>query len=284
MTTEAGARPAGDEEIVRDCPQCDEGAARPLPHYSVGPWGIVECAGCGFVYLKIAPSYDRLVSEFAWEDRLVAERERRRARRPVREALDNRLDWLRRRLRRDRGALYRRLFAPGAVLDVGCGGGAVPEPFTPFGIEISRKLAERSQALMAPRGGRAVHAPAIVGLRQFPDRFFTGVILRSFLEHELQPRPVLKEVARVLGPEGTAFLRVPNYGSLNRRIFGASWCGFRLPDHVNYFTTESLRRMAGEAGLAVRLLHPIRLPLDDNINAVLRPVEGAGLKLAQLHI
>lgn len=274
--TAAAAPPASDEEIVRDCPQCDGGAARPLPNYSAGPWRIVECAACGFVYLKNAPAYERLVSELAWEGTLVAERERRRARHPFREALDDRLDRLRRRLRRDRGALYRRLFAPGAVLDVGCGGAAaVPEPFIPFGIEISQKLAERSQALMARRGGRAVHAPAVEGIREFPDRFFTGVVLRSYLEHELQPRPVLQEVARVLRPEGAAFVRVPNYGSLNRRFFGAGWCGFRLPDHVNYFTPGSLRRMAGEAGLAVSLLHPIRLPLDDNINAVLRPV-GAG--------
>lgn len=276
MTVAAQLRPATDDEIVRDCPQCDGEAARPLPHYSAGPWRIVECTGCGFVFLKSAPAYERLVSELAWEDTLVAEKQRRRARHPLREALDDRLDGLRQRLRRDRGALYRKLFAPGAVLDVGCGGGvAAPEPFTPFGIEISKKLAERSNELMARRGGRAVCAPAIDGIREFPDGHFSGVILRSFLEHELQPKQVLKEVARVLQPGGAAFVRVPNFGSVNRRVMGASWCGFRLPDHVNYFTVGSLRRMAGEAGLAVSLLNPLRLPLDDNINAVMRLV-GAG--------
>jgi hypothetical protein len=38
---------------------------------------------------------------------------------------------------------------------------------------------------------------------------------------------------------------------------------------VNYFTTTSLGAMAGDCGLKLKLLNPIRLPLDDNINAVL---------------
>jgi hypothetical protein len=63
---------------------------------------------------------------------------------------------------------------------------------------------------------------------------------------------------------------VPNFGSVNRLVTGPKWCGFRHPDHVNYFTVASLRRMAAESGMSLRLLNPIRLPLDDNINGVLQ--------------
>jgi len=69
-------------------------------------------------------------------------------------------------------------------------------------------------------------------------------------------------------------VRVPNYGSLNRRMLGAKRCGFRYPDHVNYFITTSLGTMAGDCGLKLKLLNPIRLPLDDNINAVLLSEAG----------
>ena len=75
-------------------------------------------------------------------------------------------------------------------------------------------------------------------MKQFPDRYFTGILLRSFLEHETQPQALLAECARVLAPGGTVYVRVPNYGSLNRRLLGGKWCGFRHPDHVNYFTTK----------------------------------------------
>jgi hypothetical protein len=74
----------------------------------------------------------------------------------------------------------------------------------------------------------------------------------------------------VLQPDGSIYVRVPNYGSLNRRILGANWCGFRYPDHINYFTTQSLAAMAGACHLKLKLLNSLRLPLDDNINAVLK--------------
>ena len=56
----------------------------------------------------------------------------------------------------------------------------------------------------------------------------------------------------------------------NRRLLEAKWCGFRYPVHVNYFTTQSPRCMTGDSGLRLKLLDPLRLPLDDNINAVLK--------------
>jgi hypothetical protein len=77
-------------------------------------------------------------------------------------------------------------------------------------------------------------------------------------------------------PGGSIYVRVPNCGSLNRRMLGAKWCGFRYPDHVNYFTTASLGAMVGDCGLRLKLLNPIRLPLDDNMNAVLLSEAGRG--------
>jgi SAM-dependent methyltransferase len=170
-----------------------------------------------------------------------------------------------------------RLFTPGRVLDVGCGSGKkVPEHFIPFGVEISEALSREADDHMRARGGRAIHAPAVDGVKEFPDRYFTGILLRSFLEHEKQPKELLEQCSRVLAPDGAIYVRVPNYGSLNRRMLGAKWCGFRYPDHVNYFTTTSLGAMAGDCGLKLKLLNPIRLPLDDNINAVLSSEAASG--------
>ena len=80
-------------------------------------------------------------------------------------------------------------FPLGRVLDVGCGSGRrVPEPFIPFGIEISRALFEQADAHMRGRGGWAVHAPALKGIGQFQTGYFSGIVLRSFLEHEVAPK------------------------------------------------------------------------------------------------
>jgi len=231
---------------------------------------VVACGACGFVFLLNPPPYTQLVEEFAWEKTAPAETERRHVERPAIMWLDDATRWRLTLFRGDRRSLYRRLFRRGRVLDVGCGGHvAPPEPFIPYGIEISRALYEKAAPLMAARGGKAVHGPAAEAIGSFPDGFFSGVILSSVVEHETQPKRLLAEVARVIENDGSAYIRVPNFGSINRVVNGGGWCGFRHPDHVNYFTLASLRRMVGDCGLAVALLHPIRLPLDDNINAVL---------------
>lgn len=276
LAVSGGASPmAVVEGVARACPQCGMAAFQALPAYSSPPWQIVECSACGFVFLRNPPEYKHLVSTFAWEKTRVAEVGRRKSNSPVRMRLDGMTRW--------RAGIYspgiagrlQRMFAPGRVLDIGCGSGKkVPEPFIPFGIEISEELSRAADAHMRARGGRAMHAPAVDGVKEFPDRYFTGILLRSFLEHEAQPKALLEQCARVLAPGGAIYVRVPNYGSLNRRVLGAKWCGFRYPDHVNYFTTSSLAAMAGDCGLSLKLLNPLRLPLDDNINAVLKPEQS----------
>jgi predicted SAM-dependent methyltransferase len=95
-------------------------------------------------------------------------------------------------------------------------------------------------------------------------------MLRSYLEHELNPLAVLQELHRTLQPGGVALIKVPNYASLNRRIMGRRWCGFRHPDHLNYFTPKTLRMIAERAGFEC-ITNPIwYIPTNDNMRALLR--------------
>ena len=122
---------------------------------------------------------------------------------------------------------------------------------------------------MRELGGECLHAAGAEGIWRWPEGKFAGVILHSYLEHEVDVRGVLAGIWRALRPGGKVYVRVPNFGSLNRRVIGASWCGFRHPDHVNYFTRATLGRFAREAGFAMRLLNRWNLWLDDNIQVLL---------------
>ena len=256
---------------ARPCPQCGSLVCVFLSHYSSPPWQLVECSACGFVFLRNPPEYKRLISEYAWEKTRVAEKGRRTRRSPLLAWVDRGTRWRLSVFSPGLSGRLKSLWRPGPVLDVGCGAGnRVPEPYIPVGIEISEALWREADINMRARGGRAIHAAAVEGIQQLPDHHFTGILLRSFLEHEAQPKVLLKECARVLTLEGAIYVRVPNYGSLNRRIRGAKWCGFRFPDHVNFFDRKSLLQMAEDCGLNLRLINPLRLPFDDNINAVFR--------------
>jgi SAM-dependent methyltransferase len=255
----------------RDCPQCGARCNTPLKRYSTEQWHVVRCSACDFVYLTNAPDYSHLISELAWEKQFLVDAALRKTRTPLLSWVSQITRWRLSLFSPDLAALLSRIFPPGRVMDVGCGiGRTIPDLFTPYGIEISEAQAHEANAYMTTRGGRTINAAAVDGLTEFSDAYFTGVIMRGFLEHEKQPKRVLQEVRRVLADNGAVYLRVPNYGSINRLVMGAKWCGFRHPDHVNYFTVNSLRKMTMECGFSLEFLSPLLLLTDDLIKAILR--------------
>jgi SAM-dependent methyltransferase len=253
--------------VDRVCEVCGSADHVPLRRYTVSQWPVVQCSACGFVFLVQVPAYELLVDEYAWEKSHKKEAARRKRR------FLSKFDHATRfRLAigksGERRLMRSALGSSGRILDIGCGPGPrVPEGFTPYGIEISKGLAQQAEPAFAARGGRVVHAPALEGLDAFPDNWFRAVLMRSYLEHESQPRKVLMKTYRKLADGGIVFVKVPDYNSLNRHIMGANWCGFRFPDHVNYFTGATLKRLASQIGFKyVRRNIP---GLDDNLYATL---------------
>ena len=184
-------------------------------------WRIVRCTGCGFVYLENPPGYSALGHEQAWETNRGDRRDRMRDEHPLAERLSQARRSARRGLARwttmPRDKLNRWIAAsipPGRVVDVGCGDGdriaALPPGYAGVGIEISRAIARTAAANLARHDAEVVNAQAVDGLAAMPDASVSGVVMRSFLEHETRPRALLAEVARVLVADGCAIVKVPN--------------------------------------------------------------------------
>ena len=277
-----------DEATRRVCPLLErEGASAVLP-YAPAPWVLRRCLETGFVFLENPPRYDSLRQDYAWEVTSRHQSESRRASEPLLHALSGAFKALRRRLLRrhrilDLARACLRQAPPGPVrlLDIGCGWGGLLKDLieslppelarrcAPHGLEISAELSRVSHAVLEPLGGSCVNDNALDGLARFPEGHFSLVIMSSFLEHEMNPLPLLRRCRERLRPGGRIIVKVPNFGSLNRWLRGARWCGFRWPDHVNHFTPRTLRAMARRAGLEVERMNFLdRHPLSDNMYAV----------------
>lgn len=261
---------------TRPCPICRAShspAARISP-YSRAPWDIIECHACAFVFLPVVPEHAELETNLAWEKSFVTEATRRKKKQPLLQWLDKTTRWRLNLIPAQEGVQILNAQAQsGPALDLGCGSGGhlanFDDRFSLHGVEISKVLAERAQVDLGHRGATIVQASSVDGLRSFKDNYFTAALLRSYLEHDWQAREVIEALHAKMAPGGMAVVKVPNYGSLNRRVMGKNWCGFRLPDHVNYFDKPSLRALAKNAGFEVRFPVLKSLPTDDNMIALL---------------
>ena len=89
------------------------------------------------------------------------------------------------------------------------------------------------------------------------------------MEHEERPRDVLEASYRKLRPGGTIYVKVPNFGTLNRMVRGVDWCGFRFPDHLNYFDVSAMRRLSEAAGFRFELKNKLTRLTNDNMHVFL---------------
>jgi 2-polyprenyl-3-methyl-5-hydroxy-6-metoxy-1,4-benzoquinol methylase len=163
------------------------------------------------------------------------------------------LQWLREGLYTDILSVLDR-FAPGRkLLEVGCGIGsflsfAQEHGFVGVGTEPSLEAAQH-----AASSGLTVHA---MTLDKFMDRSqaatFDVVVMINVLEHVPDAVKTLQECKQVLAPGGILCLRVPNdfseiQSAAKEKVGGDPWW-VAVPDHINYFNFDSLRRTMAQVG------------------------------------
>lgn len=259
--------------LQRTCPLCErDNRHEPRSHWSRDEWTIRDCPECRFVYLENAVDYASLAGDFRWTSTAPLERQRRLNAEPITTRLRHAWKALRRQLlfRHKCANLAHARFEPGPVLDVGCGGGKflglLDERYQLYGIEIDPVAVVNTTQRLATRGVQIVQSDALTGFQQLPEAFFSGIMMKCYLEHETAPGPVLRAAVRTLRPGGQIIIKVPNFQSWNRQLQGQRWSGFRFPDHVNYFTPDTLMQLVRRCGLEVtRCSWLDRNPVNDNM-------------------
>ncbi len=113
------------------------------------------------------------------------------------------------------------LGAHGRVLDVACGLGGQLGPlraqrWEAWGLDSSMALARHCRSVFVENGP----APMVCATAEalpFRSRSFDRIVCQGSLDHFTQPRAFMREVARVLKPDGHAIIGVSNYSSLSCR-------------------------------------------------------------------
>lgn len=265
--------PGKNRELIhRLCPMCKFDNTNEKQMINNLLYCLKCCLSCGFVYLEKVPSYEILQSDFSWQKSWRDEKARRIAKEPTLHKFEGILhNLVSRMLKKDKlAAGVNHYIQRGRVLYAGCGVGHRvlnwSDDIIPYGIEIEPESAQRANEIFLPRGGGVICKSVYEGIDEFENGFFDGVVLCSYLEHEYQPVEVLNKIRLKVHLHNILIIKVPNYSSVNRWIRGEKWCGYRFPEHVNYFTPLTLVRTVEMAGFSVKRFNTFdRLPTSDNM-------------------
>jgi SAM-dependent methyltransferase len=197
---------------------------------------ILRCQSCGFGFLESRLSERHLAELYSNLDHKVYEAEADgRARTAIQHF-----------------KIVRRTVASGTLLDVGCSSGAFlricsANGFHVTGVEPAKEFAARAQALLKGRG-----EVFCATLQDAPleNSIFDVVTLWDVLEHVTEPIDFLRTCGALLKPGGYLFLNVPDLASVQATILGRKW-PLLLPEHLNYFTRQSLKIGVRKAGFEI---------------------------------
>lgn len=132
------------------------------------------------------------------------------------------------------------------VLDFGCGRGVLLEGFKAAGHSV----------LGLERAGSGFDALPDVSSMPLQDlvasgRRFDIVVLWHVLEHLDEPELIITQLRQLLTDDGKLYVEVPNFGSLQARLFRSHWFHLDVPRHLTHFTSTSLVKLMARSGLRV---------------------------------
>ncbi len=135
------------------------------------------------------------------------------------------------------------------ILDIGCGRGYTLSLLKRWGYEVHGTQISGSAVQFArERLGLSTVFHGDLLSAGYPQNHFDFISMVHVLEHLQDPRPQLREIARILRPEGFLYVEVPNAGSLPARWLKASWLAYDVPRHRLHFTPVTLRKLMEKEG------------------------------------
>ncbi len=215
------------------CPVCGD-ADHAVLFMSANGYPIVRCHACGVAFTddREAPPPATLYPAFSQTKSGVQE--------AVRSALAVFL--------RQREAFVREVAPQGRLLDYGCGSGAFARWMRRGGYEVV--------GLEPFSLGDPLEEPGLLLVRESLESAsrhlgtFDVITLWHVLEHLKNPVEVLKQLGAMLRPGGRIIVSVPNFGSMQSKIFKGAWFHLDPPRHLIHFDARTLRTCFAKAGLA----------------------------------
>jgi 2-polyprenyl-3-methyl-5-hydroxy-6-metoxy-1,4-benzoquinol methylase len=142
----------------------------------------------------------------------------------------------------------------GALLDIGAGTGeflsvAKNNGWNVTGIEPSPK----AKAIAENKG-----VSFVPNLDSIPSQSFDVITMWHVLEHVPDLDHQINELKRIVKPNGTIIIAVPNFNSFDAKHYGKFWAAFDVPIHFWHFSKTAIQKLFKEKNLNLIEVLPMK--------------------------
>lgn len=221
------------------CPICGTTAQAEI-RYNFNPHNVVVCSSCGLNYLSPRLTQEailKLYKDEAYYNSNISGQ-------GYDEYLELSDNWIKTfTLRLKQVAPYK---SSGKALDIGCGPGyfltaAKNLGFDVYGLDPSDYIVS-----MAQKSWRDRVKLGLIETAKYPAETFDLVVAFDTFEHIYEPKGFLAAIHKVLKPNGVLAITTPDPTSMLAKISGKNWVSFKLPEHVFYWSPETIRKILEE--------------------------------------
>jgi len=152
--------------------------------------------------------------------------------------------------------LINELNAKGNLLDIGAGTGdfliaANKDGWNITGIEPS----EKAKSIAIKKGVQFVENTNVL-----QSNSFDVITMWHVLEHVPDVQKQIQELERLLKPNGSILIAVPNFNSFDAKYYGKFWAAFDAPRHLWHFSKTAIKVLFEREGLQLKKVVP--MPFD----------------------
>ena len=142
----------------------------------------------------------------------------------------------------------------GKILDIGAGVGdflavAKNDGWETFGTEPS----DKAKAIAIKKGVSFVD-----NLSQLENNSFDIITMWHVLEHVPDLENQISELKRLLKPNGTILIAVPNFNSFDANYYGKFWAAFDIPIHLWHFSKTAIQKLFAVQNLDLIKVLPMK--------------------------
>lgn len=142
----------------------------------------------------------------------------------------------------------------GKILDIGAGTGdflavAKSNGWNILGIEPS----EKAKTIAGKKG--VIFAESMQSLEK---QSFDVITMWHVLEHVPNLEEQIKELKRLLKPDGTIIVAVPNFRSFDAKYYRRFWAGFDVPRHLWHFSKKAIKQLFLKEKMKIEKILPMK--------------------------